>query len=192
MADTDRPTAAPRGRDAVVEAICKAGAALFAERGPGAVSSREIAARAGVNYGLIHRHFGSREALVSEIMTRLSTDLGRAMEAGRQSGRSVFATFAEQPDYARALARAALDGFDMATLQETHPILDRLVPLVSDGAPIGEAPLEDRAAVAVASAAVLGWAVFGSFLAPALRIEGAEGERAVEAALPATLPVAGS
>ena len=191
VARTERREApsGPRGRDAVVDAVCKAGAELFAERGPGAVSSREIAARAGVNYGLLHRHFGSREALVSEIMTRLSAELGRAMEDGHRSGHSVFATLAEQPTYARALARAALDGFDMATLQDAHPILDRLVPLVSGGAGVDDAPLEDRAAVAAASAAFLGWAVFGSFLAPALRIEGAEGERAVERALrPAPLP----
>ena len=74
----------------------------------------------------------------------------------------------------------------MTTLQDAHPILDRLVPLVSGGAAVDEASLEHRAAVAAASAAFLGWAVFGSFLAPALRIEGAEGERAVEAALRAT------
>ncbi len=184
------PSAAPRGRDAVVDAVCEAGAELFAERGPGAVSSREIAARAGVNYGLLHRHFGSREALTSAIMIHLSEALGRAMENGRRSGRSVFAILAEQPGYARALAGAALDGFDMATLQDAHPILDRLVPFVSGGAGVGEAPLEDRAAVAAACAAFLGWAVFGSFLGPALRIEGAEGERAIEAALPAPSPVA--
>ena len=182
----EKTPSGPRGRDAVVDAVCKAGAELFAERGPGAVSSREIAARAGVNYGLIHRHFGSREALVSAIMTRLSADLGRAMEDGRRSGRSVFATLAEQPGYARALARAALDGFDMATIQDAHPILDRLVPLVSGGSGVDDAQLEDRAAVAAASAAFLGWAVFGSFLAPALQLEGAEGERAIEAALLAT------
>ena len=180
----------PHGRDAVVDAVCKAGAELFAERGPGAVSSREIAARAGVNYGLLHRHFGGRDALVSEVMTRLSAELGRALEEGSRSGRSVFATLEEQPAYARALARAALDDFDMATLQDAHPILDRLVPLVSGGAGVDDAPLADRAAVAVASAAFLGWAVFGSFLAPALRVEGPEGERAVEVALHATHPPA--
>lgn len=194
MAKPDRKEApsGPRGRDAVVDAVCKAGAQLFAERGPGAVSSREIAARAGVNYGLLHRHFGSREALVSAILTCLSAELGRAMEEGRRSGRSVFATLAEQPAYARALAYAALDGFDMATIQDAHPILDRLVPLVSGGAGVDEAPLEDRARVATASAALLGWAVFGSFLAPALRIEGAEGERAIEAALGSTRSPAGA
>ncbi len=167
----------------MVDAVCKAGAELFAERGPGAVSSREIAARAGVNYGLLHRHFGSREALVSEIMTRLSAELGRALDEGQRSGRSVFATLAEQPAYARALARAALDGFDMTSLQDAHPILDRLVPLVSGGAGVADASLEDRAAVAAASAAFLGWAVFGSFLGPALELEGTEGEHAIEAAL---------
>ena len=53
----------------MIEAVCKAAAELFAERGPAAVSSRDIAARAGVNYGLIHRHFGSRQELQRQVMT---------------------------------------------------------------------------------------------------------------------------
>jgi len=73
------------------------------------VSSRDIAARAGVNYGLIHRHFGSREELQRVVMTRLAADLAGALEEGRRAGRSPIETLAEHPTYWRALARAALD-----------------------------------------------------------------------------------
>ena len=185
----NRPDSPPRGRDAIVDAVCKAGAELFAAHGPAAVSSREIASRAGVNYGLIHRHFGSREQLVSDVMTRLSADLSAALEEGRLSGRSVLDTLAEHPGYARALARAALDGIDMATIQDAHPILERLLPAVTAGSDAGSADLEDRAALAAVSAAILGWSVFGSFLGPALRLEEDDAARAVGAALDRILPL---
>ncbi len=53
----------PVGRDAVKTALIESAAELFAERGIKDVSLREIAAHAGVNLGLIHRHFGSKEVL---------------------------------------------------------------------------------------------------------------------------------
>jgi AcrR family transcriptional regulator len=45
------------------ESIRAAAAPLFAERGYGAVSVREIAAAAGYDPALVIRHFGSKEAL---------------------------------------------------------------------------------------------------------------------------------
>ncbi|MFO7557486.1 MAG: helix-turn-helix domain-containing protein, partial [Desulfobacterales bacterium] len=56
-------TKKPHGRDEVVTALIRAAAELFSEKGVEAVSLRKIAVRAGVNHGLIHRHFGSKEAL---------------------------------------------------------------------------------------------------------------------------------
>jgi AcrR family transcriptional regulator len=43
---------------------------LFAERGIEAVSVRSVLAEAGVNVALAHRHFGSRDGLVDEILRR--------------------------------------------------------------------------------------------------------------------------
>ena len=160
----------PRGREAVVDAVCKAAAELFAERGPSAVSSRDIAAAAGVNYGLIHRHFGGRDELLRQVMLRLAEDLGRAFDQAEHSGRSPIETLAENPTYARALAHAALDGVDMATLQERHPVMDRFLERLLSGASM-ENELDTRISGAVAVSTVLGWAVFGSFIGPAMGLE---------------------
>ncbi len=163
--------APPRGRDAVIEAVCKAAAELFAELGPAAVSSRDIAARAGVNYGLIHRHFGSREELQREVMTRLAEDLAQALEEGQQTGDSLTETVANHATYWRALARAALDGEDVTTLQDEHPVIEHFLSLLRAGYREGEDDQANRMSVAFAIAALLGWTVFGPFLRSALDLD---------------------
>src|SRR6185312_3770884 len=58
-----KPAAArPSGRDEVIDAIISATLELVVEGGPSRVSLRRVAERANVNYGLVHRHFGTRAA----------------------------------------------------------------------------------------------------------------------------------
>lgn len=64
----DNAAAGPVGKDEVVAAALSAAAELFAERGPGATSIRDIAARSKVNHGLIYRHFGTKEQLVGAVL----------------------------------------------------------------------------------------------------------------------------
>ena len=52
------------------ERILDAAEALFARQGVSATSLRSITTRAGVNAAAIHYHFGSKQALVSAILTR--------------------------------------------------------------------------------------------------------------------------
>jgi AcrR family transcriptional regulator len=155
----------------VVEAVCKAAAELFAERGPAAVSGRQIAARAGVNYGLIHRHFRSRQELQRQVMTRLATDLAMAFEEGRRSGRSPLATLAQHSTYTRALARAALDGEDLASLQDEHPVIEDFLSRLRARSREEEEDRSDRMSMAFVTAALLGWTVFAPFLQSALDLE---------------------
>lgn len=63
----------PTGRAEVAAAILEAATELFAERGPAATSIRDIAARAGVNHGLVFRHFGTKEQLVGAVLDHLGT-----------------------------------------------------------------------------------------------------------------------
>jgi AcrR family transcriptional regulator len=155
----------------VVQAICKATADLFAERGPAAVSGRDIAARAQVNYGLIHRHFGNRKELQRVVMERLAADLAGAFNEGLRAGRSPIEVLAEYPTYWRALARAALDGEDLATLQDEHPVIEDILSLLRGESQEAEVDQADRMSVAIVAGALLGWAVFGPFLRSALEIE---------------------
>src|SRR6185369_8160826 len=75
--------AAPRGQRETVAALIDATIALLAERGPAAISVRDIAARGGVNHGLVHRHFGSKQALVRAALDRLATELFDTAGAAR-------------------------------------------------------------------------------------------------------------
>ena len=74
--------AKPLGKQEVVAAVLAAASELFAEQGPAATSIREVAARAGVNHGLLHRHFGSKRELLAATLQYLA-DSGAAL---RESG----------------------------------------------------------------------------------------------------------
>ena len=71
----------PLGRTEVVAAVLETAADLFAERGPAATSIRDIAARSRVNHGLIHRHFGSKDALVGAVLDHLGQHLAGLLDA---------------------------------------------------------------------------------------------------------------
>ncbi|MGW7522550.1 TetR/AcrR family transcriptional regulator [Streptomyces sp. NPDC054783] len=68
--------AAHRPRDArgTRTRILHAAGAVFAERGYEAATVREIAGRAGVNQALIFRYFGSKKALLTEVMAQGSKE----------------------------------------------------------------------------------------------------------------------
>ncbi len=75
----------PRKEASTREKLIAAAEALLAEGGSGAISTRHIADRAGVNQALVHYHFGSVENLMLEVMRGASV---RAMEVvqGRYAG----------------------------------------------------------------------------------------------------------
>src|SRR3954470_24611764 len=62
------------------EAILDAATKLFSERSPSTVSLREIACVAGVNYGLIHHYFGTKEALLGDVFARFSERSARQLD----------------------------------------------------------------------------------------------------------------
>src|SRR5690625_7400181 len=57
-----------RGREATRARILASAKELFTNEGYDAVSSRMIAAHAGVNVALINRYFGAKRGLLSEIL----------------------------------------------------------------------------------------------------------------------------
>src|SRR5271157_1434984 len=78
-------TAKPIGKEEVVAAGLEAAGELFAEKGPAATSIREVAARAGVNHGLLHRHFGRKRPPPAAAPQQL----GGSPAAPRESGAPV-------------------------------------------------------------------------------------------------------
>ncbi|MFJ6752715.1 MULTISPECIES: TetR family transcriptional regulator [unclassified Streptomyces] len=77
--------AGPRRRDAQGTRLLllDAAADLFAERGYEAATVRDIAARAGVNQALLFRYFGSKKALLTEVMARGGQEQLRTTPAER-------------------------------------------------------------------------------------------------------------
>jgi len=158
-----------RGREAVRTALLDSATALFAARGVRAVSVREIAAAAGVNHGLVHRHFGSKEAVVRAVLDRSAREIAASAAAvgGEQPEWSrLFASLTERDAFWRILARAMLDGEDPTAMQSEFPVL-RL--LVDTFAAMQRRGALDRAfdpglVAAGVAGLVMGWLVFEPFL----------------------------
>ena len=55
----------------MIERVLKVPTELFDEHGVDGVSIRQIAAAAGINHALIIRYFGSKDALVAEILKKI-------------------------------------------------------------------------------------------------------------------------
>jgi len=58
----------PRKEASTREKIISAAGSILAEEGSGAISTRHVADRAGVNQALVHYHFGSVENLMLEVL----------------------------------------------------------------------------------------------------------------------------
>jgi AcrR family transcriptional regulator len=69
-----------RGPAAVRASLIAAASELFAARGTASVSVREIADRAGVNHGLIHHYFHSKQGLIDATLEDLGTQAAKALE----------------------------------------------------------------------------------------------------------------
>ena len=162
--------ARPYGSPAVQEALIAAATRLFAQFGPGAVSIREIAAEARVNHGLVHRHFGSKEALLGAVMERLARDLAEEMRARpsrlHRPGRQVFLATRTQGAFWRIMAHSLLEERRPGEIQRDYPVMTALVRAVRMDQVKGrfDPKLEGRALVAATAAMALGWLLFEPFL----------------------------
>jgi len=166
--------APPRGKEAVRRALIEAAIVLFAERGPEATSVRDVAAAAGVNHGLVHRHFGSKGGLVQAVMDHLAE--GVASGVGRiRPGEALVDVL---PDALRAtagggrhwriLAWLLLEGADPMDLQAGFPTVTRLLEAARrDPSP----PASPEGRVALATLYALGIQLFGPFAQTALELD---------------------
>jgi AcrR family transcriptional regulator len=149
----------PLGKEEVVAAVLAAASELFAEKGPAATSIREVAARAGVNHGLLHRHFGSKRQLLAATLQHLA-DSGAQL---RDSGAPAEKLEAALELQARVMVRSTLDGFPIEELQQRFPGMERFLEQVRSGHTD-----ERRARLLAAHAMALqfGWGLMG----PTLRV----------------------
>jgi TetR/AcrR family transcriptional regulator, repressor for neighboring sulfatase len=176
--------------------LVSAAAELFAARGPDGVSLREIAAHAGLNYGLIHQYVGSKDELLRLVIAQsTSTTAARFAQAdgvGEALELLQGPVGADRPTYPRLLAWAILQGRDPRELAGPSPALPKLIAMLqaqgaaqhladheADPAP-APAPAPDPAAdladdprlrAAAIAALTLGWSLFGTFVSHAAGLD---------------------
>lgn len=150
--------AKPLGKEEVVAAVLAAASELFAQKGPAATSIREVAARAGVNHGLLHRHFGSKRQLLAATLQHLADSGARLRDSGAPAAKLE----AAQELQARVMVRSVLDGFPIEELQERFPGMERFLEQVRSV--VSDDP-QARLLAAHAMALRFGWGL----MAPTLR-----------------------
>jgi AcrR family transcriptional regulator len=142
--------------------------ALLDAKSAAAISVREVAARAGVNHGLVHRYFGSKAGLVAAAVQAMSAELHAGDPALAGMSAATFATLRKNPAIARLVARTCLDGpRDLLAL--ASPPRERLEEIVAPiRAALARSPLaahiDPYVINALASAAFLGWFAFKPLL----------------------------
>ncbi|MDN5760363.1 MAG: TetR/AcrR family transcriptional regulator [Tomitella sp.] len=101
----------PAGREAVRRAVLRTAQQLFSARGL-RTSLREVADAAGVNLGLIHRHVGNKDALLSAVLEQGlrsgTAGLDHEDDAG-EALRTMLAGALRSPDFSRLMLWLSLD-----------------------------------------------------------------------------------
>lgn len=149
-----------------MRALVEAATRLITDRGPG-FSVREVASSAGVNHGLVHTYFGSKEGLVQAAFDELSR---RTAEQLRTDGFPPLdlAEFRDA-EMVRAMARLVLDQPGDAGTDE-HPIADSWrVAMAREYPTMSEDEIKIR--VAAASAISMSWALFADYLTEVLDLD---------------------
>lgn len=174
---TVRQVARPAGPDAVRAALVDAAADLLAARGPGAVSVRDIAAAAGVNHGLVHRYFGSKENLLrSALRARAQASIEQfagADDPAELVGRLRQAAGDPHAGW-RLLAHCLLDGYgDELPRDGDFPGIERFMdrwPQAQAAGLIRE-DLDPADVTRLVLAVMLGWLQFHEYIAASTHLE---------------------
>jgi AcrR family transcriptional regulator len=170
--------AKPYGSEEVIEAIIEATVSLWTDAGPAGLSLRKIAARAGVNYGLVYRHFGTKDALIRAAIDRHS-QLGRSYIEDAPDLTTAVETFLGETtgSFARLLAWANLQGVTEVAWPDEYPSLDKLRELAAvQRSDLSAASVETRVLVGSLMAMMYGWRFFEEYLTRGLGLTGLDRE----------------
>ena len=135
-----------------------------------------IADHAGVNHGLIHRHFGSKESLRKETQERLSADVRSEIGEPDDLVETLFRALKvirEHDKFWRVMARTLLDDKDHGEIQTNFPFVRKLVERVAQEQKAGRITNAVDAGGIVASflAYSLGMLVFKGYILPAAGLD---------------------
>lgn len=152
----------PLGKEATKAALLDAADELFGEKGPNSVTVRDISAAANVNHALLHRHFGSKEAVLSAIIDRhrmtFKQDIREAADI-EETVSNVFSGMINRPAFARTFAHLLLDHRPVEEfVSQAGGTADVAVRLVEAGVEEEEA----RRLSAILNSFSMGWTLFRS------------------------------
>ena len=174
-----KKTERPFGRDDVTAAVIDAAGELFSRHGFDGVSLRDIAKKAGVNHGLIHRHFGSKENLRSRTLQHMADAmLADVKDAGGLDdlSRRAFQSLKKHENFWRILARTILDGYSTEDMHDRYPIarlmIERVGAAVKDGTLRGD--IDPRMLVAAMFSFSCGFIMFEPFIVASAGLGGME------------------
>lgn len=157
---------AERSRTQAESDLVAAAVELLADRTPAAISGRGLAARAGVNYGLIHHYFGS----AAEVLEQASRQIRDEYYTAESHAGSLpdFFSMRAHPGYVRALTHVALDA-KLAAAGDHFPIIGALLDRHANR--FGEITPHQRCRYVIVAAAQLAWSLFEPLLGTALRCD---------------------
>lgn len=144
------------GRAALLDAATE----IVTETGSPNITVREVAARAGINHGLVHRYFGTKDTLIDSVIDEISTTVAKQIESG---GGSTIVHGDAMGTLARLIGHAMIAGDDhFEDADRPHPVADVLIRRLRDETDLSE----DAARLAAAQiiALTLGWRLNESFL----------------------------
>ena len=164
------------GERSVEERLVAAGADLLEEYAPSAISGRQLARAAGVNYGLIHHHFGTKhDVLVRSVQRHRDRFFAAYADERRAPG---YFTACEHPGYVRALTWAAIDE-GLSSAEQRFPVIDMLIAQRRALDQTAAEALVTRVAVFTAVSTQMAWALLGDVFERALDAELVRLERLV-------------
>lgn len=174
MTTSDKsPKPTSRGRANVTQKLLKAACKLLAQKGPKAVSNRDIAKLAGVNHGQIHHYFGSKRGLLEAAISKL------AHEHWAHTLVDGLTPLALRKDktYIMAIIRCAIDGeLELATLElrENISVPRRALQKLRDNRNPSDTDTDIKGRMGAAMAIELAWAVLEPLISASLDIESHE------------------
>src|SRR5688500_11297880 len=116
-----------RTGEEIIDAVAEGAHRLFVERGPAAVSLRDISAEAGVNLGLIHRYVGGKDDVVALVLDRHGAASTKTLERTNGLG-ALLDMLAASPETSsgRLFAGILLDDIDALSLKREFPVAEAL------------------------------------------------------------------
>ncbi|CAN5632250.1 TetR/AcrR family transcriptional regulator [soil metagenome] len=148
---------------------------IITETGSPNITVREVASRAGINHGLVHRYFGTKDALISAVIAEISrtvaeelADPTREGDVLRSDGAGTLARL-----IGHAMISGGEDGTEALRSAADHPVASVLIQRC-EAAGLDEK--DSRLAAAQIMALGLGWRLNEQFLVTACGLEDSDVE----------------